>query len=71
MEENKIWYESITIRAAIVSIIALLASAFNIVIDVESQSQILSLTTILLGVFSSSVSIYGRIVAKKTIKTTK
>jgi len=68
MYDEKAWYQSTTIKAAIVTIIALMAGAFNLNIDLQTQGDIVSLFTIIVGAIGSVVTIWGRIKASKTIK---
>ena len=71
MEDTKQWYLSKTILASLVTVIALIAGGFNLTIDVQTQEGIVELATVIVGVVSSAVAIWGRIKASKTIKTTK
>ena len=68
MEDNKKWWESKTILASLVTVIALIAGMFNITIDTESQQGIIELATVLIGAIGSGIAIVGRIRASKKIK---
>ena len=68
MEDQKAWYMSKTIIASIVTVIALIAGGFNLTIDVQTQSDVVELVSVVVGVFGSVFAIYGRIKASKTIK---
>lgn len=68
MEDQKSWSQSQTIIASIVTIIALIAGLFNIHIDLQTQGDIIQLGTVIIGVVSSIIAIYGRIKATKLIK---
>ena len=68
MEDQKVWYMSKTILASIVTVIALIAGGFNLTIDAQTQEGIVELATVIVGVVSSVVAIYGRVKASKTIK---
>lgn len=68
MQDNKKWYESRTILASIVTVIALIAGMFNLTIDTETQQGIIELVTVIVGVFGSATAIWARIKANKTIK---
>jgi len=68
MEDTKGWWQSKTILASLVTVIVLIAGAFNYSIDAQTQEGIVELATVIVGVVSSAVAIYGRIVASKTIK---
>ena len=68
MEDQKLWYQSKTILASIVTVIALVAGMFNLTIDAQTQGDIVDLAMVGVGVVGSSVAIYGRIKASKIIK---
>ena len=68
MQDSKKWYESKTILASIVTVIALIAGMFNLTIDTETQQGIVELVTVIVGVFGSTTAIWARIKASKTIK---
>lgn len=69
MEENqKPWYQSTAIIGSIVTIIALVAGAFNYTIDSQMQEGIVELVSVVIGVIGSAVAIVGRVTASKTIK---
>ena len=68
MEDQKAWYMSKTILASIVTVIVLIAGAFNYSIDTQTQEGIVELATVIVGVVSSVVAIWGRVKASKTIK---
>ena len=68
MEDQKAWYMSKTILASLVTVVALIAGGFNYSIDAQTQEGIVELATVIVGVVSSVVAIYGRIKASKTIK---
>jgi len=68
MQEEKQWYLSKTILASIVTVIALVAGMFNIVIDTEVQGSIVELVSVAIGLVGSVVAIWARIKASKTIK---
>lgn len=68
MEENKYWYQSKTIWASIVTVLALIAGMFNLTIDTETQQGIVELVTVIVGVIGSTTAIWARIRASKTIK---
>jgi uncharacterized membrane protein YeaQ/YmgE (transglycosylase-associated protein family) len=68
MEDQKQWYNSSTIIASIVTVIALIAGAFHYNIDTQTQQGIVELTSVIVGVIGSVVAIVGRVKASKTIK---
>ena len=68
MEDTKQWYTSKTILASLVTVIALIAGGFNLTIDTQTQEGIVELATVIVGVVSSVVAIYGRVKASKIIK---
>jgi Mg2+ and Co2+ transporter CorA len=68
MNETKTWGQSQTIIASIVTILALIAGLFNVNIDLQTQGDIIQLVTVIIGVFSSIIAIYGRIRANTLIK---
>ena len=68
MEDQKLWYQSRTILASIVTVIALIAGGFNLTIDAQTQGEVVELVSVVVGVIGSVVAIYGRIKASKTIK---
>lgn len=68
MQEEKQWYLSKTIIASIITVLALVAGMFNIVIDTEVQSSIVELASVAIGLVGSVVAIWARIKASKTIK---
>jgi len=67
MQEQKSWNQSRTIVASIVTLAVLIAGAFGIDIDVQTQEGIIELVMVVIGAIGSAVSIYGRIKANKTI----
>lgn len=68
MEENKPFYLSKTIVGASITLIACLGGIFGFTVDIQTQSEIV---TLIVGAVGSILSIYGRIKASKTIKITK
>jgi len=68
MQEEKAWYQSKTILASIVTVIVLIAGAFNYSIDAQTQEGIVELVSVVVGVIGSVVAIYGRVKASKAIK---
>ena len=68
MEETKVWYQSKTILASIVTVIALIAGGFNLTIDAQTQGEVVELVSVVVGVIGSIAAIYGRVKASKTIK---
>ena len=68
MYDEKAWYQSKTILASIVTVIALIAGGFNLNIDAQTQSEAVELVSVVVGVIGSVFAIYGRIKASKTIK---
>ena len=71
MDETKVWWQSRTILASIVTVIALIAGGFNLTIDTQTQGEVVELVSVVVGVVGSAVAIWGRVKASKTIKTTK
>lgn len=67
MQEQKSWNQSRTIVASIVTLAVLIAGAFGIDIDVQTQEGIIELVMVVIGAIGSAVSIYGRIKANKII----
>lgn len=68
MEDQKPWYMSKTIMASIVTVIALIAGGFNLTIDAQTQNEVVELVSVAVGVIGSTVAIWGRVRAIKTIK---
>ena len=68
MEDQKAWYTSKTILASLVTVIALIAGGFNLTIDTQTQSDVVELVSVVVGVIGSVFAIYGRIKASKKIK---
>ena len=68
MEDQKPWYTSKTILASLVTVIVLIAGAFNYSIDAQTQDDVVELATVIVGVIGSVFAIYGRVKASKTIK---
>jgi len=50
MEDQKAWYQSKTILASLVTVIVLIAGAFNYSIDTQTQEGIVELATVIVGV---------------------
>lgn len=67
-QNQKPWYNSQTILASIVTVIALVAGAFNYNIDIQMQQGIVEIASVVVGVIGSVVAIVGRVKASKTIK---
>ena len=68
MGDQKVWYQSKTILASIVTVIALIAGGFNLTIDVQTQGEAVELASVVVGVIGSVVAIWGRVKASKIIK---
>ena len=68
MYDEKYWFQSKTILASIVTVIALIAGGFNLNIDAQTQGEAVELVSVVVGVIGSVFAIYGRIKASKTIK---
>ena len=68
MYNEKYWYQSKTILASIVTVIALIAGGFNLNIDAQTQGEAVELVSVVVGVIGSVFAIYGRVKASKTIK---
>ena len=68
MGDQKAWYQSQTILASLVTVIALIAGGFNLTIDAQTQGEVVELVSVVVGVIGSVFAIYGRVKASKTIK---
>lgn len=68
MEDQKLWFQSRAIIGSIVTILALVAGAFNYVIDAQTQVEIVDLVMVLVGVAGSVLAIFGRVKASKKIQ---
>lgn len=66
--ETKPWWASKTVIAGVVMIIVAIASGFGIDLEAEKQNIGELIVPILTGV-GGFVTIYGRVTAKKSIKT--
>ncbi len=64
MTQTKPWYTSVTLIGITGIVIALVLKSFKINVD---DSSIQNWVTLLFGLISATVAIYGRITAKKTL----
>ncbi len=68
MEEQKKWYQSQTIIAAVVVVVATVAGFFGYTIDLETQAGIVDAILALITAIGGVVAIYGRVKANRIIK---
>lgn len=67
MDDEKVWYQSRSVIGSAVTILALICGLFNLTVDAQTQSDIVNLTVVVVGVVGSAISIWGRVTATKTI----
>jgi len=67
MEESKKWFESRTVWAGIVVLIATVAGAFGFELDVTAQGEITEYIMTVVTAVGALVAIVGRVKATKTI----
>lgn len=68
MTEVKPWYQSKTILGAVVTVLAMILTAFGYGIGVEDQAALVDYAVSLGGVVGGLLAIYGRVKASKDIK---
>jgi len=68
MEETKVWYMSLTLWGAIVTVLAAIGGLFGIDIDADTQKQIIEYIVLGASAIGGLMAAYGRIRASKTIK---
>ncbi len=68
MNETKAWYQSKTIIASLVTILAALVGLFGYTVDLDTQNQIVEVVVTVVAGISGVITIYGRIRATKQIK---
>ena len=71
MEETKVWWQSLTLWGAIVTVLAALAGLFGIDIDADTQKQIIEYIILGASAIGGLIAAYGRIRAKKIVTITK
>ena len=71
MEESKVWYMSLTLWGAIVTVLATIGGLFGIDIDADTQKQIIEYIVLGASALGGLMAAYGRIRAKKIITITK
>ena len=68
MSDVKPWYMSKTIIGAVVTVLALVATAFGYGIGAEDQAALADYAVSLGGIVGGLLAIYGRVKASKEIK---
>lgn len=68
MNDVKHWYQSKTIIGAVVTVLALVLTAFGYGIGAEDQAALVDYAVSLGGVVGGLLAIYGRVKASKEIK---
>lgn len=71
MEETKVWYMSLTLWGAIVTVLAAIGGLFGIDIDADTQKQIIEYIVLGASALGGLIAAYGRIRAKKIVTITK
>jgi hypothetical protein len=69
MEDLKTWYSSKTIWGALVAIAASALHFTGVDIAAVDRSQIVDAIVSIAGAFGGLLAVYGRVTAKKAIKT--
>jgi len=67
MQEEKVWYKSLTLWGAIVTVLAALAGIFGIDIDSNTQKEVVEYLVVGASAIGGLVAAYGRIRAKARI----
>ena len=67
MQEEKSWWQSLTLWGAIITILASLAGLFGIVIDLNTQKEIIEYVMLGVSSIGGLMAAYGRIRAKAKI----
>lgn len=67
MQEEKLWYQSLTLWGAIVTVLAAIAGIFGIDIDVNTQQEIVEYIVLGGSAVGGLMAAYGRIRAKARI----
>ena len=70
MVENvsKSWYQSKTVWASAISVLAVAAGYFGVNIGAEDQAVLVDQASAVVAIVASLIAIYGRVTAKETIK---
>jgi hypothetical protein len=68
MKDTKPIYLSKTVVGAVVTVLAMIATAFGYGIGADDQAQIVDLVVSFGGLMGGLFAIYGRVVASKEIK---
>ena len=68
MVSTKAWYFSKTIWASIIAVAATLASAFGIVVDDQTQSQLAENAVQFVTVVASLLAVFSRLTATSLIR---
>ena len=68
MTDVKPWYQSKTIIGAVVTVLAMILTAFGYGIGAEDQAALVDYAVSLGGVVGGLLAIYGRVKASKDIK---
>ena len=71
MEDTKVWYMSLTLWGAIVTVLAAIGGLFGIDIDADTQKQIIEYIVLGASALGGLMAAYGRIRAKKIVTITK
>jgi len=70
MDETKVWWQSLTLWGAIITVLAAVAGVFGFVIDIQMQKDIVEYIMVGGSAVGGLMAAYGRIRASKVIVKT-
>jgi len=70
MDETKVWWQSLTLWGAIITVLAAVAGVFGFTIDLQTQKEIVEYIMVGGSAVGGLMAAYGRIRASKIIVKT-
>lgn len=70
MDESKVWWQSLTLWGAIITVLAAVAGIFGFTIDIQTQKEIVEYIMVGGSAVGGLMAAYGRIRASKIIVKT-
>jgi len=70
MDETKVWWQSLTLWGAIITVLAAVAGVFGFTIDIQTQKEIVEYIMVGGSAIGGLMAAYGRIRASKIIVKT-
>jgi len=70
MDETKVWWQSLTLWGAIITVLAAVAGIFGFTIDIQTQKEIVEYIMVGGSAVGGLMAAYGRIRASKIIVKT-